>query len=556
MRRNKETAKKYDRNKKGGRRPNTKGRNARQEHSDEEENTMLSPRSQAKGVESRNHYLWYYFDEAMAEQVSRMSFQQLADMPCIDPVSNTSYKIPSVEAVFLNPSPGVQLTADYSSTSIQKSAINLSGFRLFSKMAAFTGRSQVYGPQDISTMELFMGEIISQFEWIRRAFGVAFASNMRNRAYPKRVLEAMCIDANDLFINFANYRTQFNALVTRINQIPIPLKVAYFDKCAKLYEGYYTDSESPMAQIIVSNIATTWELDETGYVGGTVLKTEDWCLDHTTTAIKSSQPMSYYLLKLSNHIDQLMNSSTFNVVYTDLLNLATKINMTFWKFDYLLDGYLVLPEFNAKYLIQFHNAVSVPMPFRVTALDATNGITPYNDVYPNPTANALYYNPGITAWDSAAPFPGVPFSAIIDSPVGDLDTETQVNITRYVAVSANTPVTLSANVTVYVDTALPDHYMVNNKFYNCDGTVVNLSYPFVTISTEANRHMDFISCLEKVDWSPLYREISNGSGSWDYTGRIFGDLNFWTIVDWTFIRKLHDFVGLALYDFRIGEPKK
>lgn len=518
---------------------NTKPK-AKQESKEVEEEKMDTSRG--------NNPAWYFLDEKLAEQVSQMSFQNLAGYPIN--YDGHSFEVPNIVRIHLNPAPGVQVSARYNTPLAQNSAINMAAFRIYSKLSAYTGRVQSYAPQDVGTMILAYGEIISCVEDVRRMFGVSYTMSYRNRAYPKAILqEGMQVDADDLFANLSNYRTQFNTLITLINQLPIPKNIAYFDKCARLYQRVLLDSPSAMAQTLIPVPHSTWILDESSYSGGTVLKTYPLHCAASFGPLGTTPTMAYYLNTLAALIGALLNSSSLQVVYTDLLNYASKVGCEFWKFDYLFEDYQVIPEYDENFMLQMHNATLCGAPVLESSLiTGAYNVTPYNDVYPDPNRNCLFYNPAFSTVQSVVHGHARTGDDVIIDMMTDMPTLTdRIEVTRYASVSKGTPYqpTGASGQTAYIDAALPDHYVVYVNFQNLTG---DLTYYDVweTVIPEA-RFRDISALVANIDWAPRFFEINSST---NYTGRYTSDVNFYTVVDEYYLRKLHDFVGLALYDLR------
>lgn len=494
-----------------------------------------------------NNPQWYFTDERLADQVSQLSFQNIAGYPIH--YDGKDFDVPNIVKIQLNPCPGVVLENNYGTSLIQNSGLNLAAFRLYSKLSAFTGRTQSYAPQDVATIMLGFGEVISKTEWIRRAFGVAYTMNMRNRDYPREILEfGMQINATDLFTNLSDYRTRFNTIITLINQLPIPRSVAYFDKCASIYQRIFLDSDSSMAQTIITNPATTWILDEQSYSGGTILSTTNWLRDKNTGLSTGVQNMSVYLNTLMNMVSALLNSSSLTVVYTDILNYASKQSMEFWKFDYLFEDYQVIPEYDLNFLLQMHNATVVGMPtLQSTLMTSPHIITPLNDVYPNPSQNALYYNPALPAVGTGSnAHPATGSDVLIDMISSDVTLTDRVEVTRYSSCVDGIGVvpTGASVVTGFIDAALPDHYVVNAEFRSMTN---NLTYHSAASTLLATTFPDISAQVANIAWAPRFWEYTPGSG---YSGRYTSDINFYTTVNVQYLRRLHDFVALALYDIR------
>lgn len=501
---------------------------------DTEEGGKLNPKDRD------NNPNWYFTDKAMADQVTQMSFQQIAGLPLM--IDGHNMVVGNYVTRFWNPSAG------YSGGLVlsKLSAINLAGFRLFSKLAAYTGRKAEYGPQDISVMILAFGELITQIEWARRAFGAAFITSERNRSIPLHILDRMGIAGSDFYTNYNAYRTQFNKIVTLVNQLPIPKNVAYFDKCASMYEKLYVDELSPMATIIIDNPASSWYLDETSYSGGTILKTISWCIDKSTGARRATRTMGEWLSSIENYsLANLLNSSTLNVVYTDLLNLASKQNVEFWKFDYLQEGYMVVPEYNLNYALQFHNSTTTGFPHDVQSYVA-GSVTPFNDVYPNPDVNTLQYLPAFPMHTSNdIKVPNLLDVALIDVLDPNIKVEDRVEVTRQISVFSGTWATVSGKEVYYAIT--PDHYQTQVEYYSVgDGTV-----SMIDGTVQGSYGYNLMGMLSQVANS-AHQFISNPTSTNRYNldGGVLGNLNYYTKVDKDYIERLHQFVGLALYDMR------
>lgn len=547
MNRNKRNARSYDKKSKSRdrrnsdiQRPNNKMRSTKMKK--EEDIDALDPKGSA------NDPNWYFEDAMLADQVSQLSFQNLAGHPL--QVGAQEFSVPNLVRIFLNPSPGVVKSADYTSVSLNKtSGVNLAGFRIFSKLSAYTGRVANYGPQDISTMILAMGEIISMTEWIRRIFGIGYAMSMRNRDYPRHAVHWGCLtDEDDLFKNYSTYRTRFNSLITMINQLPIPKGIKYFEKCASLYEKVFLDDDSSMAQSLITIPFSTWILDETSYQGGTILKTVQVnnSYDPNTMADIVPKKMSDHLDMLDSLISAMLNSSTLQVVYTDLLNLATKVGQEFWKLDYLPDGYIVVPEYNEELLLQIHNATIVGEPIETT-LQTSPHVTPLNDVYPNPNTNTLYYNPGFwTLYKRANGEPSTGNFVLVDMTSDHPDVVDRVECTRYCSIAGTTYYGTGNKL---CDAVLPDHYVVSVSFSRNAAVPLPGALEWAcTTCLYDKEYREIVSAASVVDWFPRFYEMDETTHA--FTGRCAGDLNFYTIVEPAYLNKLHQFMTLGLYNLR------
>lgn len=527
-------------------------RNSKNEKTYEDKSKRRKPRPKNDKQEDRdtlelekgsrnNDPNWYFTNKELAEQVTRLSMRNFAGKDIVNNIANI--RVPNIMTVYYNPAPGVQ--ASYTEGG-QKSGINMAGFKLYTKLSAMSGRTANYAPQDVSTIILAFGELISMTEFIRRAFGVAYTYSQRNRSFPKQVLKAMGVNAADLFTNYSRYRNRFNQLITRMNQLPVPKDIMYFDKCASMYERIYTDADSPMANVIIPCPASTWMLDETSYEGGSILTTKAVCLggDHTTPSYAN---LSVYFDILEQMVDKLLASSTLNIVYSDILNYVAKNNKEVWLFDYLQDGYAVVPVFDPNFLLQLHNTTFVGHPISTALLTPSPDqvITPSNDVYPNVDNNSLYYNPGFPPFYKS----GMGDNYIIDFPMGDPAVEDRVEVTRYMSMIFGIDITVEGTQYV-INAVIPDHYGVYMAIWSNDTTADSAALTLLTEThscpNEANA-IDVAAYTSKFDWAPFFY-VRTAAGT--FTGKVIGDVNYYTSVDQYYLRPIHDFVGLDLYDLR------
>lgn len=352
----------------------------------------LETRDYEATEQSTNDVNWYFASQEMFNQASRLSFQNFLGRPIID-----SVKVPTVATMYTNPSVGVSVKYDNTGYAT-RSGLNLAAQRLYTKLNIFSGRASNYAPQDVAIMLGAMAELISMFEYARRAFGIVLFYNERNRDIPTRLLTAMGIDAADFYDNQANYRKKFNKLVQSIDQLPLIMNITYMQKAMFMYQRIYTDSESLMAQMYMFAPASTWILDETMNEHGSVLKTMPVCMAIDGSGPVNVDTMANRLKLINQMVDALLNSSSLNTVYADIYNLANKSSeVKLFKMDLLADNYSVEPVYDKMILNQIHNSdiMGVPTYPRGAASVKYVQRTPFNDVYCNPDVNMIVYNPAM-----------------------------------------------------------------------------------------------------------------------------------------------------------------
>lgn len=535
---------------------------------------------------------WYFTNAELASQASELSFQSFIgelDIP-------GAYNVPAVNTVWLNPCPGNSYgiatdndQGDYT-TALPSSAdtpldsgINLMANKIYTMLSTYSGRTTNYTPEDVGIMLLAVASMAEFSEAIRRAFGVVLTYNERNRAVPRRLIEAMGINWDNLISNLPLYRMRFNTILNRINQIPLLDNIGFIRKSRDLYQRIYLDAPSSMAQILMYMPFSLWILDETGYAKGLHLKTtRPWPeLVPSATAQVQGQPqfdiyadinykvnMSRLLDYFDAQVSALLESSTLNIIYADLLNLASKINVPVWKFDYLAENYVVTPEFNRNFLLQFHNldVVGAPIVLNSNAIvKAINGytFTTDNDVVGDIDSLRVIYNPGMAGVvsqtvDNVAHYVGIlPRAGIVDMDTDVPTVEDRIEALRFKSFASGWYVKGLRGTSDYNEAfrALPDHYAV--CFCITDGTgknVIGQHNFFATASASlAAQYLHPLANFTQCDWAPLiYAAQWDVVKSWNPTNDMeyYTDLNFWTEIDWKYLNRLNKMIYSGLFDFR------
>lgn len=484
---------------------------------------------------------WYISDKTLAEQVCHLSFNSFIGEGNI---IGTQYAVPSIVRVSMNPSPfnSYDIIDPNDYTQIKRSGLNLAITKLYTLLASYSGRAASYAPQDVGAILLAMGEIVSMVEDMRRVVGVSYTFSERNRALPKLLTHALGYDYDDFINNRAIYINRLNAIITRFNSLPILGNVAYILKCRDLFQKVYTDSMSPEATLIVNVPNSTWELDETSYAGGTILKTVSWNVSGGVDTFGNK------LVKLDSMVEALFGSSTLNVIYADLLNLASKVKVDMFKLDYVTEDYIVIPEYNANFLLQLHNAdiVGEPNGASLQTIYGTMQGTPYNDVYPDAGSNGLIYNP---YWLVTYTGQTKHYGSIVDLPDSDPSVENIIESTRFKVES-------TAHYTVGTDyvmtcAALPDHYVTGIWVWsNQDSVDSSKCYVnnWLDASMGASYILSVLSAHSQIDWAPIiyYQDFGVGNP----IQALYGDLNFYTPLMATTLMAMNRIIAQDLFDFK------
>lgn len=544
---------------------------------------------------------WYFTSPELATQASELSFQNMLGAGPV--ISN--YEVPGIMVFRMNPCPGVSFSVangatynptdaeltDYAykrntgSTVIDGAAggINLMSTKIYTLLSTYSGRTSSYGPEDVAAMLLAIGEIGSVVEHLRRAFGVAMTYNPRNRFLPVGLLKAMNIDGDDLFANLANYRMRFNTLIARINQIPILDNIGYIRKCRDMYQKIYMDEVSSMGQIYFYVPDTTWTMME-AYVTGNDPWAGETCLLTTPIITNADRTMGDLLGILENMVNKLLFSSTLNVVYSDLFNLANKIGVQFSNFDYLAENYVVMPEYNRNANLQMHNLTvfgkpnldhntngitTAPLkPYSVTDVPVINApntvnwgngslvITPNNDVWTCAINNTVVYSPAVVVPHGNVTNKTESFYSGLQ--VVDMDTdmptmEDRIEALRFKAFESgfvchsSYGTSFDKSNVFKILPSLPDHYCTGIHIFTSPTSVPTA----INKSVSNGNNIEHADLLSQCALHPImyYKNSAWASTVTDISG-LFGSLTFFTCIDYNYLNRLNRLITTGLFDFR------
>lgn len=491
---------------------------------------------------------WYFVDKTLAEQTAQFSFQDFIGSGTL---LDNGVTLPSIMKIMLNPSADNSL-AGYAGIS----TATLMARKLYNSLANTSGRTQNYAPQDVFTLLLALGEIISYASYLKRALGVAYTYNIRNRDFPSRVIEVMGINSSDLFQNLNRYRVELNTLLTQVNKVPFPSNIAWFDKCNALYEGIFQDNMSPMSQIYVMVPATTWILDESTYEQGTVLRTLPVTVNSFNNYNPVTQTMRAHLNNLRSMIQALLTSTTLNYIYGDILNYASKFNVKLLYMNMIEDNYTVMPQYDQEVLLHIHNMMLIGAPSvdisteRVPAKPILAEYTPYNDVFPDVDNNSIVYNPvfgtNLTANELEGIAPG--YMDIVDFPFGVPDLVGKIESTRFQIRNdvgrgegdKSLAFINQTDIAGIVATVLPDHYPVRILMYSPTATKT-LTSTFITSLPD-----DLMHFITKFDNAPLLYFTNTETG----ISSVIGDVNYYANLPADILSRMCNLTYQSLFEMR------
>lgn len=477
---------------------------------------------------------YYYEEPTVLQQVMNFSFNEFGGVPLTIARGQAGQYIQShntmVASYWLNPS--IPQTSE--TDAFKMDGVTTASLRNYLALSGSNNKSTIYAPQDVTLLTLAVAELIKTSTWIARAFGVAYLFNYRNRSYPETLLWAMGINPHEFGKNLAAYRVRYNKLLAMASKIPFPADIPIFRKAADLYGYIYLDDpNSALAQTYMLNPYSVWMFDEAYDENGAGLVTTSW-----VNAL-STDPFSDVLDRFEAMISALINSTSLNAIYSDIMRLVQNGKITnLITFKPIDEMFVVAPVYNEEVRDWLHNAMIIGNPLPTAGQfydpDTMEPLTDKNDVSCDASTNKVKYHPQFYIGDKVWGYSG-----IIDFTHDNPTVEEKVRATRFTQrwTFAADPETNKAYTN---DIALADEYIVRGEFWTGEGDTAEMymdqnfmNYP----SETARKIVQVTTVLSKFDWAPLFymNDIDNGV-SW-----IEGDLDYYTTLDYNTLKRIYDY---------------
>lgn len=496
-----------------------------------------------------NDSSFYYLDDTLRDQLMNYSFNSFngvkdvfdTSVPGIGASSQTSeFLNGNVMTIYLNPSvtPPVNPNAP-------TDGINLVGMRNYTVLSSNNSKTTIYLPQDVTILMCAMKALAETLCWNTRNFGFLYLYNQRNREIPDKLLKDNYIDPDDFRKNAAGYRIRFNTMLTAVNRIPFFSNFGAFAKAKEIYSNVYYDEDSPMCQYYEFTPYSTWLFDEAYDSNGAGLKT--WMKYGAGTY----RYMSQVLDDIQTMIDALLNSSSLNAIYSDILRVFEKGNGTLMHFDLIPDFYAVEFKKSDEIDLYIDNLTIMNEPAESTA-----GAGDENDMSCDANANLVKYNP---VWKSNQASTlkwvwGMYSHGLVNFKNPNPNVEERVAATRLA--SRMKFVLTSATDIESVRVAIGDYYVVKVMVSDCvdmpsQQTILSGSCisPFATVAV-CETWFRNITQLSKFRHAPrIY--LMNPTGVVNGLLGISGDLNYYTDIDFELLRSMYDAEMLGEFALRV-----
>lgn len=241
----------------------------------------------------------------------------------------------------------IGLRPSYGGTLTPTSPLNMATRHIYSFVRhANSGRAN-YEAADLMLYLLQMNEVLKLYSWFVRLYGICRTYNHKNRYYPKRIVEAMGVDFEDLIKNLASLRFQINVFAAKVNSLNIPMNMPLFKESIYMYSNLYLDGTDEKAQTYFFDPVSYYEYQPVESTTGGMLKEVTW------TSLTTNYKVSDLIDKLNSLLFSILQDEDMNIMSGDILKAYGSENML--RLPQLPEDYMLYPIYDEMVLTQIQN---------------------------------------------------------------------------------------------------------------------------------------------------------------------------------------------------------
>lgn len=305
--------------------------------------------SDCKKVEKKkNDWRWYAINEQIAKDVGNLPFNLLSGVG-----ATAGYDLAVAESAQKHIRLGYTLETvlkisyvNAQPTKLDKgnNGITLAANQLYTFIRHANSGARNYEPADVMMYVLAMRDIYSNMAEAARALGIINYFSFENRAIPKRIIQALNIDYDDLIGNVAEYRGTYNLLVKRCNSLAMPKYFKAFERAAFIGSNVFMDSDSRRGQLYVFAKDGSYTFDSTTSSTGTSLT----FTTHTYTNLGG------LLSLIKRQLEAVETDTDALTMSGDILKAFNEADL--YQFATLDENYIVVPVYSEDVCAQIENA--------------------------------------------------------------------------------------------------------------------------------------------------------------------------------------------------------
>jgi len=242
---------------------------------------------------------------------------------------------------------GVQ--PSYGGTLNPTSPINMATRSIYSFVRhANSGRAN-YEAADLMLYLLQMNEVLKLYSWFVRLYGISRTYSDKNRYYPRRIVESMGVNFDDLITNLASLRFQINVFANKLSSLNIPMNMPLFTESINMYSNLYLDGTDVKAQTYFFDPNTYYVFDATSSETGGMLREQAWIRPDSFTRVS----VSALVHRLNQLLHSVLQNEDMNIMSGDILKAYGQENMLV--LPQIPEDYVVYPIYDEMVLTQIEN---------------------------------------------------------------------------------------------------------------------------------------------------------------------------------------------------------
>lgn len=272
----------------------------------------------------RNDGHIYIINDQIGKQVANLPYNKLPGLQYPVPVDTVSVAstVGTITHSSRNATVGTVMAITYwpyfGMNTKAADGLNVAARQLYSYVRHANSGARNYEAPDIMMYVAALSDIYGEFFELRRALGIPKWYELRNRAIPQAVMQALDIDATAISQN-ANYTAQLNILAAKINSLAVPKYFDIFLRRAFLSSKLFLDSNSIRGQIYAFKRGGYYTWSGKTSTTGTELKFQ--------TISSSANSMLQRLARLTAMVDALLEDEDAAIISGDILKAFGEGNL-------------------------------------------------------------------------------------------------------------------------------------------------------------------------------------------------------------------------------------
>lgn len=225
-------------------------------------------------------------------------------------------------------------------TGKQTEPVNLAARNMWMNLRSLYSNRIPYTAGAIVMYSMALDSILMAFQVLKRAYGVCFAYDARNRYVADGIIHGMGIDPVDFRLNLPDIKVYINRLATQLSAFGVPTELKFIYDHVDWASHVYMDDVAANAQYIVTTPKFYWKID--------------WANNKLVPHEIESYATHWFYIKqqMDQLVESFVNYEDCYMIASDMLRLYGSLATV----GPVNSDYMVGPEFSPEFLEKMHNA--------------------------------------------------------------------------------------------------------------------------------------------------------------------------------------------------------